>query len=472
MPPVVAAPPPPAHTNPFARMAHDLRRERAATVPFPPGDTSFSMARTMRFTRDPLGLLLEAYERYGPVFTQRIFHHNVVFMLGPAANHYMLVSHASNFTWRDGHLGDLMPFLGDGLLTIDGEFHRASRKAMLPMFHRERIAASQRLMEAEVDAALDGWHDGLQLDLYAWTRELALRIAMRALFGIDPAGHHGRIDAAHEFEAALGFWSKDYIFQILRGPGSPWHRMLKARARLDEIVYGEIRRRRQTGERSEDLLSLLLDAQGGDGVQLTDKDVRDEVMTLLFAGHDTTTSTIAFLFHELSRNPHVADGADFDLSLAVDEALRMYPPAWIGPRRALQPFEFAGVPVPGGVPVEYSSWASHHLPDVWDAPHEFRPQRFAPEARDRLPKGAYVPFGGGSRTCIGMRFGQAEIAVIASKILQRYRLDVAPGYRLRVRQMPTIGPRDGLPVSVRGAAPAAGTGPQPALAARAAAATS
>lgn len=465
MPPAVAAPPPPTTTNPLARMREDLRRERAATVPFPPGDTAFSMARTMRFTRDPLNLLLEAYERYGPVFTQRIFHHNVVFMLGPAANHYMLVSHATNFSWRDGHMGDLMPFLGDGLLTIDGEFHRRSRMAMLPMFHRERIAAAQQLMIDEVDAALARWTDGRRLDLYAWTRELALRIAMRALFGIDPEGHRGRIDAAREFESALGFWSKDYILQILRGPGSPWRRMIQARRRLDGIVYGEIARRRRSGERGMDLLSLLLDAQDGDGLHLTDKDIRDEVMTLMFAGHDTTTSTVAFLFHELARNPHVVDAADFDLQLAIDETLRLYPPAWIGPRRAREPFEFAGVRVPGGVPVEYSSWASHHLPDVWDAPAEFRPSRFTPENRDALPKGAYVPFGGGSRTCIGMRFGQAEVTVIATKILQRFRLDLEPGYRLRVRQMPTIGPRDGLPVTVRAAAPAAGTDAKPVLAA-------
>jgi cytochrome P450 len=189
---------------------------------------------------------------------------------------------------------------------------------------------------------------------------------------------------------------------------------------------------------------------------LTDRNIRDEVMTLLFAGHDTTTSTIAFLFYELSRNPEIAEAPDFDLSLALDETLRMYPPAWIGPRCSIDTAEIAGVTVPGGVPVQYSSWASHHLPDVWDEPFAFRPQRFAPAARDQLPKGAYVPFGGGSRTCIGMRFGQAEIHVIATKILERFRLEVQPGYRLRVRQMPTIGPRDGMPVTLRAAAPAAG----------------
>ena len=459
----VAAPPPPAHANPISRMAFDLRQERAATVPFPPGDTVPSLKRTMRMTRDPLGLLLDAYERYGPVFTLRVFHGNAIFMLGPAANHYITVSNASNFLWRDGFYGDLIPFLGDGMLTIDGAFHRRSRMAMLPMFHRERIAAARQLMEDEVDAALHGWHDGLHLDLYAWTRELALRIAMRALFGMDPDHHRGRVDAAHEFEVALGFWSKDYILQTLRGPGSPWRRMLRARARLDAIVFAELRRRRAAGDHGDDLLGLLLDAQDSDGLHLTDKDIRDEVMTLMFAGHDTTTSTVAFLFYELARHPEVVEADDFDLSLALDETLRLYPPAWIGPRRSIEPFEFAGVEVPGGVPVSYSSWASHHLPDVWDDPEAFRPQRFAPEARARLPKGAYVPFGGGSRTCIGMRFGEAEIAVIAAKILERYRLELPATYKLRVRQMPTIGPRDGLPVTVRTAAPAAGLDPQPAL---------
>jgi cytochrome P450 len=173
------------------------------------------------------------------------------------------------------------------------------------------------------------------------------------------------------------------------------------------------------------------------------------VMTLLFAGHDTTTSTVAFLFYELARNPKVLDDPSFDLGQAIDETLRLYPPAWIGPRRSIEPFEFAGVRVPGGVPVNYCSWASHRLPDVWEDPEAFRPERFSPENRERIPKGAYVPFGGGSRTCIGMRFGLAEIGVIASRILERFRVELAPGYELVVRQMPTIGPKHGMPIEVR-----------------------
>ena len=200
------APPPPVSSNPLARMLGDLRAEARRTVPFPPGDTRPDLARTQRFARDPLPVLLEAYERYGPVFTLRIFHGNVVWMLGPEANHHMLVSHAQNFRWRDGFMGDLIPLLGDGLLTIDGDFHRRSRKAMLPAFHRERIEAATATIADEAGGAVGRLGDGDRLDLYAWTRRLALRIAMRALFGLDPDRSARGVDVARAFEVGLGFY--------------------------------------------------------------------------------------------------------------------------------------------------------------------------------------------------------------------------------------------------------------------------
>ena len=184
-------------------------------------------------------------------------------------------------------------------------------------------------------------------------------------------------------------------------------------------------------------------------MELTDKHLRDQVMTMMFAGHDTTTSTVTFLFYELSRNRELVDDPQFNLDHAIDETLRMYPPAWVGPRRTAEACEIAGVPMPERASVNYSSWASHHLPDVWDQPEEFRPERFAPGNVEQIPKGAYVPFGAGSRTCLGMRFGQAEITSIATHVLQRFRLEVDPGYQLRTWQSPTISPRDGMPVTVR-----------------------
>jgi cytochrome P450 len=137
--------------------------------------------------------------------------------------------------------------------------------------------------------------------------------------------------------------------------------------------------------------------------------------------------------------------------MAVDETLRLYPPAWIGPRRAAEDFEFGGYPVPAGLPVNYSSWASHRLPDVFPDPHSFRPERFAPAERAKLPKGAYVPFGGGPRICIGMRFGELEMRAIAATILRSFRLELEPGWQMRVRQMPTLSPRGGLPMRIRAA---------------------
>ncbi len=279
---------------------------------------------------------------------------------------------------------------------------------------------------------------------------------MRALFGSDPQKSSGDAEMARQFEEALGFWGKDYVVQMFRGPGSPWRSMNRSRAQLDSVIFAEIARRRASGERGHDILSLLLDAEDEDGSGLSDQELRDQVMTLLFAAHDTTTSTVAFLFLELARNPdeigRLVSGGDDPrpLDMAVDEILRMYPPAWIGPRRSVDAFELCGVRVPGGVNVNYCSWASHHLAQVFPAPEQFRPSRFSPEAKAALPKGAYVPFGGGSRTCIGMRFGQLEVKAIAASILRRFRLELAePERKVSIRQMPTLSPRGGMPVIVR-----------------------
>jgi retinoid hydroxylase len=474
----LVGPPPLLNVSPLSVVLDDLREERAAHVPFPPGETRFSMSRTRRFADDPLPLLLDAYERYGPIFTLRLFHSNVVFMLGPAANHYITVSHASNFLWREGHFRDLIGLMGDGLLTIDGDFHRRSRMIMLPSFHREHIAASLEVIVQDTERACEQLQVGATVELYAWTRRLALRVAMRALFGLDPDGERARsIDAAGLFESALAFYASEYLLRLFRGRRSPWGRMQAAARKLDLLIYGEIAERRASGVRGQDILSLLLDAHDEDANTLSDLQIRDEVMTLLFAGHDTTTSTVAFMFYELAREPRIlarlqaeqdalrsAAGPDAaqlmggelaELEMVLDETLRKYPPAWVGPRRAIESFEFEGRTVPARAFVNYCSWASHHLPDVFDDPEEFRPERFAPQAKAALAKGAYVPFGGGSRTCIGMRFGQLEVRAIATLLLSRFSFSLAPDFKLRIRQMPTISPKHGLPLIVerRGSEP-------------------
>ena len=468
--PMALSVPSPRTTNPLARIRDDLGIEWRATRrgPLPPGSKLPSLVLTERMRRDPLSVLLTAYEEHGPIFAIRIFHGIQVFMLGPEANRYILVTDRDKFLWRDGNLGDLIPLIGDGLLTTDGEYHDRARQTMLPVFHRERIAATAAVMSDEAERALAGWRPGDRVDLYDWTRHVAMRVAMRALFGFDP--DRSGVDVAATFERGLSFYEREYFLQVLRGPGSPFARLRRVRRTLDRIILGEIARRRRASEAGEDILGLLIEAREEDGASFTDDQVRDQVLTLLFAGHDTTTSTVAFLFYELARKPEWAerlarerqvvagDGAPSaedllgrmpELGMAVDETLRLYPPAWIGPRRAAEDFEFGGYRVPAELPVNYSSWASHRLADVFPDPHSFKPERFSADERAKLPTGAYVPFGAGPRICIGMRFGELEIRAIAAAILRRFRLEPEPGWSLRIRQMPTLSPRRGLPMRVR-----------------------
>jgi cytochrome P450 len=467
---MAVASPAPRTSNPLRRIADDLVIERRATdrVPLPPGPKNWSPARDFRARRQMLGLILDAYERYGPVFTLRTFHLASVWLIGPEANRFMLVTDRDKFVWREGMMGDLIPLIGDGLLTTDGEYHDRARRIMMPAFHRDQVVAATEAMIEESDRAMEGWRAGGSVDLYDWTRHLAMRIAMRALFGLDPDATGGH-DVAREFERGLSFHGEEFILQVLRGPGSPFERIKSARRILDRLLGDEIARRRADDAR-DDVLTMLLHATDEDGSRLSDEQVRDQALTMLFAGHDTTTSTVAFLFYELARHPEWRDrlAAELDevtggapptgaqlfgelplLDQAVDETLRLYPPAWVGPRRAAVDFEFAGHRVPAGIPVNYSSWASHRLPEVFEDPDEFRPERFAADERAKLPKGAYVPFGAGPRICIGMRFGQLEVKAIASRLLARFRLDLEPGWRLQVRQMPTLSPNGGLPVRVR-----------------------
>ena len=381
----------------------------------------------------PLPILLDCYERFGPVFTIRVFHSNVIFMLGPEANHFMTVSHAANFSWRRGFMGDLIPLLGDGLLTIDGDFHRQSRKIMLPAFHRERIEAAHAIMTAETQQALDRVSADTPFDLYRFTRELALRIAMRALFGLDPdRARAGGVNAAHEFEEALGFWARDYLHQILRGPGSPWRRMVRARRRLDALIFAEIDRRRASGggrrghpepaarrhrRGRRDALQAPHPRRGHDAdVRRPRHDDLDGRLPLPRAGPQPGAARRPVV---RPRPGHRRDAAPVpagvDRAAPLDRAVR--PSAACRCRAACRSTTARG--------------PATACPTCGPSPTPSAPSASPRATASGSPKGAYVPFGGGSRMCIGMRFGLAEVGVIAAAILERFRLELAPGYRLR-----------------------------------------
>jgi retinoid hydroxylase len=456
--------------NPVRRVASDVLAEWRGRGKFPPGPGDFSIARTHKIAHDPLPILLGAYETYGPIFSMRLLHSRVVFMLGPEANHFVTVAHPENFHWRESSFGDLIPLLGDGLLTIDEDYHDRARAIMMPAFHREQLTASAEAMATEAEAAIAALPRNGGVDVYDWMRNLAMRIAMRALLGLDPDEAGKGAAAAEHFERALGFYGIDYPLRLLRGPGAPWRKLLASRKVLDEIVFGEVARHRAHPDpERRDILSLLVGARGEGGEAFTDREVRDQVMTLMFAGHDTSTSTLTFMMHELARHPEVTArlleeqdgvlGGEVPtveqlerempcLDMVLDEVLRLYPPAWIGPRRAVRDFEFGGYTVPRGAYVNYCSWASHRIPEVFPEPEAFIPERFTRERKAALPRGAYVPFGGGSRICIGKRFGQTEVKLVATMLLRQLHLDAMPGRTMTVRQMPTLSPKGGLEMRV------------------------
>ncbi len=290
---------------------------------------------------------------------------------------------------------------------------------------------------------------GEVVDIYDWMRNLAMRIAMRALLGLDPDEAGKGAAAAEHFERALGYYGIDFALRLLRGPGSPWRKLIASREVLDEIVFGEIARRRaEPDPERRDILSLLVGARGEAGEAFTDREVRDQVMTLMFAGHDTSTSTLTFLSTSWPATPRSPPGCARSrtgcsaaprptpeqlerempyLDMVLDEVLRLYPPAWIGPRRAVREFDFGGYTVPRGAYVNYCSWASHRIPEVFPDPEAFIPERFTRERKAALPRGAYVPFGGGQRICIGKRFGQTEVKLVATMLLQQLDLGALPG---------------------------------------------
>ena len=362
-------------------------------------------------------MLLETYERFGPVFTLRLLHSNVVFMLGPAANHYILVSHASDFQWREGHFRDLIGLMGDGLLTIDGDFHRRSRRIMLPAFHRENIAASVETIRRG-DRARDRAARARARRSTSTTGRATSRCASRCArcsASTPTAGQARAIDAAGLFEEALAFYASDYLLRVFRGTRSPWGRMQQAARKLDILIYAEIAERRASGRRGSDILSLLLDAEDEDGNRLNDMQIRDEVMTLLFAGHDTTTSTISFMFYELARQPadrrsgcapsrtrcctggrptaaQLLGGELAELEMVLDETLRKYPPAWVGPAaRRCETSSSKACRSPRARSSTTARGPPTTCPTSSTEPEAFRPERFTPEATGRAAEGRLRP---------------------------------------------------------------------------------
>lgn len=390
----------------------------------------------------------------------------VVMLFTPSAVRYILQEHPRNFTSREFNYG-LVRFLGDGLLTIDGDFHRQQRRLVQPAFHKKRIEHYAETMTAHTEQMLETWHAGETRNLNAELQSLTLRIVAKALFDVDLAANSR--DLGRAFTDVITMppdraltWQNLLRFNL---PFLPYGRFLSGKDALDETVYAIIRQRRADRRDTGDVVSMLLKAQDDDGATMTDKQVRDEIMTLFAAGHETTMNALSWTWYLLSEHPDVEAKLREELQrvlngrtptvddlpqlvytdMVLKESMRLYPPAWTIGRRAVDDFEVDGYKLPKGQMLLLSQWVIHRMPQLWgEDVLEFKPERFDPEHPQEVPQGAYFPFGLGPRMCIGMPFAQMEARLVLATVAQQYRLRLVPNWPVVPQARVTIRPRYGL----------------------------
>ena len=390
---------------------------------------------------------------------------------GPAEIEEVLVARAGDFRKSFG-TRMLIPLLGRGLLTAEGEEWLRHRRLASPAFHRERVEGYGQTMARYTQERVDSWSDGQTIDLHDEMTALTLRIVARTLFDTD-------VTAQIEEVARLGNWIQDFYylrfaslrFLIPTWLPTPGNRQLaSATQRLDDVVYGIIRERRPTEDRG-DLLSMLVLARDEQGRGMNERQVRDEVMTLLLAGHETTALALSWAFLMLDRHPEARERLDLELNevlgprsptpadvpilpyaqAVVNETLRLYPPAYVTGREAIRTTTIAGTRIPKRHLVLISMYTTHRDPRFFAEPDTFRPERWLDGLEKRLPRGAYIPFGLGSRKCIGASFAMMEATLLLATIARRWRFELAPG-DIPTHPSITLRPAVAMPGRVRAVA--------------------
>lgn len=443
----------------------------SATRLEPPSLRGHPLWGNMRgFQRAPLGFMREA-ARHGDVVRYRMAH-----MTWYQVNHpegVRRVLQERNHDYGKGTLTArvLRPVLGDGLFISEGDMWLRQRRLMQPVFHRRSVAAFGELMTAAALETLERWEPlarrGEPFDAQAEMTRLTLEIVTAALF----SSHVG--DEREAVSSAISTLVEDvsYRFEVPFYPPlsvpTPRNRRMRAALRtLDAAVYRIIEEHRER-EDASDLLALLMTARDPEtGEAMSDKQLRDEVITLFIAGHETTANALTWAWYLLARNPEVETRlrAELDAELGngppamadlpalpytrmvLDETLRLYPPAWITNRQALVDDEILGYRIPAGAIVMLSPYVLHRHPHLWERPDEFDPERFSPERSVGRPRFAYFPFGGGPRQCIGKTMALTEAQLVLATIARRYRLRLVADRPVEPLALATLRPRDGLRV--------------------------
>jgi cytochrome P450 len=431
----------------------------------PPGPASRGVVGNFPMgSKDPLGVYAEWGRRYGDLFYYRALHRHVYFVNNPELIKQVLVTDYRNFV-----KGEVVRFnrriFGDGLISNEGESWLHQRRLIQPAFHRERIESYGKTMVADAEEMASSWKDGETRDIYAEMMRLGLAIVTKALFNVEFGGERDRFAAALDTVLELNSGVRMLLPPALRLLPTPGNlRFLRAAGELDRIVYGLIRRRRASGEAGDDLLYALIEARDESGRAMPDKQLHDEVMTLVLAGHETTAVSLSWTWYLLARHPEIESKLWAELSrvlqgrnptvadlpqltytqCVIKEGMRLYPAVWALVRTPVKDCEIGGYEVPAGSTVLMSQWVMQRDPRYFDEPERFDPDRWQEERAKEVPKFAYFPFGAGARACIGAAFAGMEAALVLATIAQRYKLRVAPDARVEMVPTITLRPRHGI----------------------------
>lgn len=437
----------------------------------PPGPRGHWLWGCMpRIQHDPLNFYYDAWREYGDAVRIRgvpgVYYH---LLLHPDAVEHVLQKNHKNYRKPRFFLQTMNLLVGDGLFTSEGDLWVRQRRLTHPAFHRQHLACLVPAMAAAAEAfnqEREAAPPGQIVDLLAEMMRLSLRVASTTLFSTDVTGDADTIGRAYR----SAFEYLNYrMGSPFRAPAwLPTARntaFARSRAVLDRLVLELIEQRRRDANRPDDLLSMLLDAQDEEtGAGMSDQQLKDEVLTMLTAGHETVGAALSWSWYLLGKHPQVQndlydeawgrlhgrtpDAEDLPrlpLARAVFlEAMRLYPPAHGLPREAVADDEIHGYPIPAGSTVALSQYVTHRHPEFWEEPEAFRPERFLPPQEASRPKFAYFPFGGGPRACIGAAFALMEGPLVLSTVLQRFRVELVPGHPVVPDATFTLRPKHGV----------------------------
>ena len=433
--------------------------------PAPPGPRGhFLIGSLPEVRKDVLGFLTDCAREYGDVVHYRILNTAAYLINHPDLIEAILVQQYRNFV-KGRIYRATRPVLGNGLLTSDGDTWQRQRLLVQPAFHHDRITAYADLAVTETDQLTSGWSNGETIDIYAEMKQLTLLVAAKSLFSAGISNEtHVVENAMHvvleQFSARMN--TALLIPENFPTPGNL--RLQKAVRHLESLVNKIIQDRRKGNEERSDLLSMLLNARDESGNPMSERELRDEILTLIIAGHDTTALALSWGFFLLAQNPAVEAALRNELQtelggrlpsskdlpclryteMVVKESLRLYPTAWGISRVALNDFKIGGYNIPAGASIVMSQWVMHRDPRYFESPLEFKPQRWETEKVGLLPKFAYFPFGGGPRRCIGHAFALMEAVLVLATIIPKVRLTLVPDHPVEAVPSFTLYPRHGI----------------------------